>query len=58
MVNLIVKLGKQPAQIGIGARYWADAPAGGPSGWGLRLNFVLLSPRMGDVLAPKGKWCE
>ncbi|MEY8096310.1 transporter [Falsihalocynthiibacter sp. S25ZX9] len=46
MVNQMIKLGKkQPAQIGLGVRYWAQAPDGGPEGWGLRLNFALLYPK-------------
>lgn len=44
-INQMVKLGHQPAQIGIGARYWLDAPNGGPDGWGGRLNLVLLFPK-------------
>lgn len=45
-VNQLVKLGgKQPAQIGLGVRYWAKAPDNGPEGWGLRLNFALLFPK-------------
>lgn len=46
MVNQMIKLGpNQPAQIGAGARYWADSPEGGPEGWGLRVNFALLFPK-------------
>jgi hypothetical protein len=32
-------------QVGVGARYWADSPDGGPEGWGARFNFVLLYPK-------------
>jgi len=42
-VAQLVRLGKQPAQVGIGGRYYVESPAGGPD-WGLRLNFVLLFP--------------
>jgi hypothetical protein len=45
MVNQMLKLGKQPVQVGVGARYWADSPDGGPEGWGARFNFVLLYPK-------------
>lgn len=46
IVNQMIKLGKnQPAQVGFGVRYWAQAPDGGPEGWGLRLNFALLYPK-------------
>lgn len=44
-VNQMVKIGDQPLQVGIGTRYWLDAPSGGPEGWGLRLNFVMLFPK-------------
>ncbi len=45
MVAQMVKLGKQPAQIQVGARYWADSPEGGPDGWGARAAFTLLFPK-------------
>jgi hypothetical protein len=41
----MLKLGDQLVQVGGGVRYWADAPAGGPSGWGLRIAFTLLFPK-------------
>ena len=44
-VNQVMRFGKQMVQIGAGIRYWAEAPDAGASGWGLRLNFVLLYPR-------------
>lgn len=44
-VGQIFKIGQQRIQITAGARYWADAPAGGPEGWGARLQFTLLYPR-------------
>jgi hypothetical protein len=39
----LVKLGKQPAQVGMAGRYYLASPTGGPD-WGLRFNFVLLFP--------------
>jgi hypothetical protein len=45
VVSQVVKIGKQPVQIGLGARYWADAPEGGPDGWGLRAQVTLLFPK-------------
>ncbi len=45
VVSQVVKFGKQPVQLGIGARYWADAPDGGPDGWGLRAQVTLLFPK-------------
>jgi hypothetical protein len=41
----MLQIGNQPLQVGIGARYWLESPAGGPEGWGLRLSFVLLFPK-------------
>ena len=32
-------------QVGVGARYWAESPRGGPEGFGVRLNMTLLFPR-------------
>lgn len=45
MVNQLAKIGDQVVQIGVGARYWAESPASGPEGWGLRLNFILVYPK-------------
>lgn len=47
MVAQIVKLGGKPVQIGAGVRYWADAPEGGPEGWGARLSVTYLFPKNG-----------
>lgn len=43
--NQLLKFGDQIVQVGVGVRYWAEAPDTGASGWGLRLNFVLLYPK-------------
>jgi len=43
-VSQVLKLGKQPVSIGLGGRYYAEAPAQGPE-WGIRLLFVLLFPK-------------
>ena len=45
MVGQIVKIGKQPVQFTVGARYWADAPEFGPEGWGGRFQVALLFPK-------------
>jgi penicillin-binding protein 1C len=44
-VSQILKFGDQLVQVGAGARYWADAPAGGPSGWGYRMTLTFLFPK-------------
>ena len=44
-VGQIVKIGKQPVQFSLGARYWADAPEFGPDGWGGRFQVTLLFPK-------------
>jgi hypothetical protein len=38
----LVRFGQQPVSLGVGARYYADSPAGGPHGWGLRLVMTFL----------------
>jgi hypothetical protein len=45
VVSQVVKLGAQPVQLGLGARYWADAPEDGPDGWGLRAQMTFLFPK-------------
>lgn len=45
LVAQVVKLQNQPVQIGVGARYWADAPENGPDGWGARAVVTLLFPK-------------
>ena len=44
-VAQLFKVGPQLLQVQAGARYWADAPADGPNGWGLRLTLTLLFPK-------------
>mgnify|MGYP000167650306 CR=1 FL=1 len=41
----VFKIGRQPAQLQAGPRYFADSPAAGPHNWGFRINFVLMYPR-------------
>jgi len=45
MVAKIVKFGKQPVQLQVGARYWAVSPTGGPDGWGARASVTFLFPK-------------
>jgi hypothetical protein len=45
VVAQLVKIGGQPVQLGLGARYWVDAPDAGPDGWGLRAQVTLLFPK-------------
>jgi len=44
-VAQVVKLGEQPVQFGLGARYWLDTPEAGPDGWGARFAVTFLFPR-------------
>ncbi len=37
-------IGHQPVQLGVGARYWLDAPDAGPDGWGARAVVTFLFP--------------
>jgi hypothetical protein len=43
-VSQLLRLGRQPVQIGGGFRYYAEVPDGGPD-WGARLTLTLLFPR-------------
>jgi hypothetical protein len=43
-VQQLLKLGTQPVAVQLGARYYAEKPAGGPD-WGLRLAMTLLFPK-------------
>jgi hypothetical protein len=44
-VAQMFKIGSQIMQAQVAARYWADAPADGPEGWGLRLQLTFLFPK-------------
>jgi hypothetical protein len=44
-VAQLLNVGNQPIQLGAGVRYWADAPRGGPEGWGARLTLTFLFPK-------------
>ena len=50
-VSQVLKIGKQPIGIQLGARYYADGPSGAPD-WGLRLNFTLLYPEHKHPVEP------
>ena len=43
-VSQLLRIGKQPVQFGLGVRYYADKPAGGPD-WGLRFTVTFLFPK-------------
>ena len=45
LVAQVVKVGRQPVQFGVGARYWADSPENGPDGWGARAVVTFLFPK-------------
>lgn len=45
LASQVVKLGKHPVQLGLGTRYWVDAPEAGPDGWGLRAQVTFLFPK-------------
>jgi hypothetical protein len=46
-VGQLLKVGGKPLQVTAGVRYWADAPEGGPEGWGGRLVVTYLFPTKG-----------
>jgi hypothetical protein len=45
LVSQMLKAGDQIFQVGVGARYWVDAPDNGPDGWGLRMQLTFLFPK-------------
>ena len=45
VVSKVMKVGNQLVSVGGGVRYWADSPASGPEGLGLRFVFTLLFPK-------------
>jgi hypothetical protein len=45
VVGQVVKIGHRHVQFSVGARYWAEAPEGGPQGWGARFQVTLLFPK-------------
>ncbi len=46
VVSKLVRFGKLPVQLFVGARYWADSPEDtGPTGWGARAGFTILLPK-------------
>jgi hypothetical protein len=44
-VSKVTKIGSQLVMAGGGVRYWADSPASGPDGLGIRLVVTLLFPK-------------
>ena len=44
-VSKLLKIGCQPVSVGVGVRYWADAPEDGPEGFGFRFVFTILLPK-------------
>lgn len=45
LVAQMLKIGKLPIQLAVGARYWVDSPDGGPENWGARIQLTFLFPR-------------
>jgi hypothetical protein len=43
-VSQLLKVGKQVISVGVGGRYYAEAPEGGPD-WGLRCTVTFLFPK-------------
>lgn len=44
-VAQLLKPGRVPMQVSLGARYWAASPDSGVEGWGLRAQLTFLFPR-------------
>lgn len=45
VASKLVRIGQQPVSLFGGVRYWAEAPDGGPEGWGVRFGMTFLFPR-------------
>ena len=45
IVDQLVTIGDQPVSFGATAKYWVDSVAGGPEGWGLRLQVTFIWPK-------------
>jgi hypothetical protein len=45
VASKVMTVGDQPVSFFGGLRYWAQSPAGGPDGWGVRFGPTLLFPR-------------
>lgn len=43
-VSQLLKLGGKPVSVGLGVKYYADKPNGGPD-WGMRFNISFLFPK-------------
>lgn len=43
-VSQLLKIGKQPINLSLGFKYYADGPSGGPD-WGVRFNTSFLFPK-------------
>jgi hypothetical protein len=43
-VSQLTRIGKQPVSFGLGGRYYAESPTGGPA-WGMRFILTLLFPK-------------
>lgn len=54
VVSQLTKFGSQPVQVFAGARYYADAPTGGPE-WGVRAGLTLLFPKGAPPKSSGGK---
>jgi hypothetical protein len=44
IVTKTTRIGKQPIQLGVGARYWVESPESGAEGWGARAVLTFLFP--------------
>ncbi len=44
MITKTTKIGRQPIQLGVGARYWVESPDTGAEGWGARAILTFLFP--------------
>ncbi|GAA0303031.1 transporter [Rhodovulum strictum] len=45
VASKLMRIGNQPVSLFGGLRYWAESPASGPDGWGIRVGATFLFPR-------------
>lgn len=56
-VSQLIKVGKMPVSLGLGVKYYAEAPEGGPD-WGVRFIVTPLFPTGGKPATPRSSFAK
>ena len=56
-VSQLIKIGKMPVSLGLGVKYFAEAPEGGPD-WGVRFIVTPLFPTGGKPAAARSSFAK